>query len=59
MDNVAQVDDNNEWFAMLDQIERDGADYHLEKMAELHALEVETEGRVRFIRITDDNPHGD
>jgi len=56
---IDTIDNQDEWFELLDQIERDGANYHVDKMAELHDLEVQTEGRVRIIHITEDNPHGD
>jgi len=56
---IDTIDNQDEWFEMLSQIEEDGANYHVNKMAELHDLEVQTEGRVRIIHITEDNPHGD
>ena len=48
------IDGLDEWHEMLDQIEADAMDKHIDKMAE----EI-PEGRIRVIKYTEDNPHGD
>ena len=56
---MKQVENLDEWYAMLDEIERRQEPKHIDMMAELHDLEVQTEGRVHVIDYRTINPHGD
>ena len=56
---IKQVENLDEWHAMLDEIERARMPEHIKEMARLHALEVQSEGRVQVINYTTTNPHGD
>ena len=55
---MKQVDSINEWYQMLQEIEDKQTPKQIEMMAELHDLEVQTEGRVQVIHITKTNPRG-
>ncbi len=52
------IQNENEWYAMLDEIEQASMPSHIDMMAQLHDLEVQTEGRVQVIHITKTNPRG-
>lgn len=56
---MKQVENLDEWHAMLNEIERARMPEHIKEMARLHALEVQSEGRVQVINYTTINPHGD
>jgi len=56
---MKQVESINEWYQMLQEIEDERTPTHIEAMARLHDLEVQSEGRVQVINYTTTNPHGD
>jgi hypothetical protein len=56
---MKQVNNLDQWHAMLDEIHQAEMPEHIDAMAELHDLEVQTEGRVQVINYTTINPHGD
>ena len=56
---MKEVESINEWYQMLQEIEDEQTPKQIEMMAELHDLEVQTEGRVQVINYTTINPHGD
>jgi folylpolyglutamate synthase/dihydropteroate synthase len=55
---MKQVENIDEWYSMLDEIEQASMPSHIDMMAQLHDLEVQTEGRVQVIHITKTNPRG-
>ena len=55
---MKQVESLNEWYAMLDEIEQQQTPTHIEAMARLHDLEVQSEGRIQVTQINTINPHG-
>lgn len=56
---MKEVESINEWYQMLQEIEDEQTPKQIEIMAELHDLEVQTEGRVQVIDYRTTNPHGD
>lgn len=56
---MKEVESINEWYQMLQEIEDERTPTHIEAMARLHDLEVQSEGRIQVIQINTINPHGD